>query len=636
VRGDPQFELDDVVLVGRRLNAPEPGSSSFGDIVSVTGLAIGVGDNGISVVGPRPGLVHTLEWARIISVDLTAYSTFENGSPARSLYLVLDDRRVQFLVRPEQLPAARLDELVTLLRRYLTPGVTVLAPESPAAPASAAVAPVRPAAVAPVRPAAVGPAVAPPAQVAGRGSTEPRIYSPGRRMSLPPPPPRANVSMPPAPSQAASSVERSQAAPPFPTPSQLSAPQNAPPHTTEETTLGAVVSTPRSSTPIQRTVGGLINPIAVPQARLVAASTEDTASSSRPSEDPTSRPQTPTTPLPIPANAQTSPEWQGDLGDPNLAQSPGLYEPGPASGEPGEEPRSGADESDETEPGSGSQGADPKHRPQRRRRRIVGTGFSLMAILVVGGVVGFIATTSGGTSNPTADNQPGVSTKSSSGGSSVNLQGPGQRATAGPVASVLNLDLAEFPPGWHLGRLSPWSRVPTAQANKSLAGCIGLPASDVSILTAPPPGNASGLYSSDWVSQSGQYPRAFQSTVELFGSPSVPTRDLAALSGPKAARCLQGWFGSLDRNRDQIVGVPSVTAFRAPAVRGEKVAAFHATVLTEQSGLRRTVHEDLLVLASGRIEVAVVGEEIGAGLSSPLETSVLSGLENRLFAEASS
>ena len=141
MRGDPQVELRGAVLVGRRVvpvaqvetdtgsgpgTGNDPGVNTDAataggptEIVSVTGLLVRVDSRGLTVEGPRPNVVHTVSWQRIRSVDAGKPATFDDGNPARSIEVELDDRSVQFIVPADVLGENELGLLDEIVSRHL-------------------------------------------------------------------------------------------------------------------------------------------------------------------------------------------------------------------------------------------------------------------------------------------------------------------------------------------------------------------------------------------------------------------------------------------------------------------------------------------------------------------------------------
>jgi hypothetical protein len=244
----------------------------------------------------------------------------------------------------------------------------------------------------------------------------------------------------------------------------------------------------------------------------------------------------------------------------------------------------------------------------------------------------------GGSASPGSNNAPGVATRDSSGGTSLGtsdpvLLGPGANATEQSVSAVVNVDGAELPAGWRPGR-APWSRVATNGADAALAQCLGMPTSDIGIVTGTTQPQGPPLVPSLWMTSGST--AGFFSQVALNQSASTVQSDMTALDKRDAASCLRGWFASLDLSGDRIVGVPTVVGFTPAVVAGERVSAFGVSVTESSGGATESVDEDLVILGAGRIEVAVVGEAVGESVDAPVEASLLSGVENRLLAEASS
>jgi hypothetical protein len=576
VRGDPRIDLHGVVLVGRRQPTVPPSSTDqaaqSAETVEIAGLSLQVGAIGIVVEGPHPGVVNTLNWRRIGSLEIGAVISLSSGAPARSLDVELDDRSVRFLVPVTELDDDRLRDLIRFRDANLAP---VVASPSVVAPPVVTPPVVTPPVVTPpvvTPPVVTPPVVTPPvpsAQEPARSPVKVRESAspatPPRTILLPPAPPSSKVAMPPAPSQADSSTNN---------------------------VGGSRTSNGSSHSPaVDET---LLRPIAVPSAtRVVSPRSPDGE-----------------------AALATLPEVA-------IATAPQIDTP-PTSAMPGTEPDSLAD-------------VQPTRHVSRSRRRPALTAAVVVVVLAVAGAAIGIGLDHHGPSSASGGNRPGgVATKSSSGVSAPVFYGPAEGANPQTVASVLNIDLAELPSGWHSGS-APWRRVPTSAANSALAGCLGFPATEIGIVTGTDAASGPDVLGSSWATDSAHGsagPAGFESVVVLTGSSSVASSDLDDLGTSKATSCLQGWFASLDETGDQIVGVPSISRFYPAVARGEVTAGFHISIVTGSSRSPRPVNEDLVVISAGRVEVALFGEALSGKVSASVEASLISGISNRLAAEA--
>jgi hypothetical protein len=282
--------------------------------------------------------------------------------------------------------------------------------------------------------------------------------------------------------------------------------------------------------------------------------------------------------------------------------------------------------------------AGSRHVPGARRRPLL-VGTVVVVVLAVAGVtIGFKLDHHGSSSVFEGNRPGGVATKSSSGTSTPVLYGPGPGANPQTVASVLNIDLAELPSGWRSGK-APWPRLSTTQANSALAGCLGIPTADVGIVTGTNAPSGPSVISSAWATNAVHGSTGltgFESAVVLTGSELVARSDLGGLDTSRSTPCLQGWFASLDQSGDQIVGVPSISRFSPTVGAGELTAGFHISIVTGSTSAPRPVNEDILVISAGRIEVALFGQTLSGRVSSSIEASLISGISNRLAAEAAS
>jgi hypothetical protein len=602
VRGDPQIELRGVVLVGRR---PTPSSSESpppksgkasksklsSDTVEIHGLSLKIGASGLVVEGPHPGVVNTVNWKRIGTLDVGAIVSLADGSPARSLELELDDRAVRFLVPVTDLDEERLGDLIRLrdanLAREQEPAIPPVAETPVEVTPGASTTP-----VGPVPPKATPPAQTPP-------SPGPPKPAP-RGVLLPPAPPSSKVAMPPAPSQVESSTSEGDGASP----------------------KGSNVSKVTSTVD-----GTLLRPIAVPSATRVRSP----------------RNVEPESVLATVPEVAAAPSVSGGSLATATATPPGfdLSVPAPDPLADTHFEDVAAESSGASQNGSAS-GVIANSRPERtprRRRRTTLAGIVGVVLAVAGTAIGLELAHHGG-SSAVGGNKPGsVATKSSSGGSTPVLYGPGPHANSQTVASVLNIDLSELPSGWHSGS-APWRRVSTLQSNSALAACFGIPPEDLGIVTGTTAPSGQTVVSSRWATDAPRVSTAstgftgFESAVVLMSSESIARSDVDALDGSKAPSCLQGWFASLDESGDQIVGVPLISRFSPSVGSGEIGAGFHVSIVTGSTASPRPVDEDLVIVSAGRIEVALVGQALNGKVSSAVEASLISGISNRLAAEA--
>lgn len=648
MRGDPQVDLPGAVLVGRRFARGErvPSHSSAGDAVAegetvtIPGIILRIGSDGLTVVGPKPDVVHNVLWQRVKSVEVGENSTFEDGSPARSIDVELDDRKVCFLVPVAVLTGERRRILNEIAREHLGPvGVPGPGPElqPPAqvvvnnAPAPAAVLPVED----PVEGTVEGtvllamPVSEPepvPEQmlVTGSGWTSPA------KLVLPPPPPRSDVAMPPSPKDARESASAA-----------------------ADLTGGGRSGSAGQS---QQTVFFL--PLAVPPARRVqtpgqvpgqpgsafAGFNEASDLPKVPSRLPPPPPRGSSSHLPPKADGSDARESDARQSDARQRTAPGGFspeEPRPSEPAPVAVPFVGPSTTAPVEPSRTVPGQDPeprsstrRDRTKRRRTTLLASGLVLVLAVAGGTVFGLSVTDPGRSATPTTGSTIGPSTRNSSGGEPGALTGPASGADAPTVAGALNIVASGLLASWQPGH-APWSRVATAEANSSLARCLGLPVSHIGALVGIRQPDGPRVYTSGWISD-GSGNAGFESMVELNRAVATQQSDMAALDLPGAASCLQGWFGSLDVSDDAIVGVPSVKALTISVGPGERAAGFGVSVSTRTGSTQENVHEEVVILGGGRVEVGLVSESIGGILSPSFESSELTGIESRLRTVAGS
>ncbi len=640
MRGDSQVELRGAVLVGRRVVPRDDAKSvgpdaGVGELVTVEGLLLRIDSRGMTVEGPRPNVVHTVSWQRVRSVDAGKSAIFEDASPARSIQVELDDRRVQFLVPVEALGDDQLRVLDEIVSEHLRvqsrghPGGHVRGRRETDNEILGAIdrTPTPPSAPAPAR------QLARFAAPGGRPAVKaPKLRFPvgggSSRHGLPPPPPGSNVVMPPGPSDAGADAASRAGA-----------------------DAASEAGADAASADRFGIHADLLIPLAVPAARRVHAPNRpafDSSAFDSSSFDAASRRVAPKLPPPPPGGSGSQlpppPAEPAHVELPRAELSPvgaAPVELAPAeAAQPSEVPRSPGTLAPDTrnvrETATRSSGSGDQVRKRRRQRKrwsrrstVVG-GTLLIAAAAVGGTLfGLEVTDNGSPHVASSPGLPGVATRSSSGGSP-----PSGGVGPGTVAGVLNIVAAGMPPGWTAGG-APWAWVATPQSDAALAGCLGLPVSHAGIATGATQPGGPRVDSSGWfVSPSGA--SAFESYVVLTNAPATEESDVAALTGNRAGSCMRGWFASPDQSGDQNVGVPTVSSVAVQAISGERAVGFRAAAVTRIKGAEVQVNEELVVLGAGRVEVALVGESIGEQVMSTVESSQVHGLEHRLGSVTSS
>ena len=629
MRGDPQVDLPGAVLVGRRFvredgispaghaEHPAPTPELVGEPVTITGIILRIGSFGLTVVGPKPDVVHNVLWKRVRSLEFGENTSFEDGSPARSIDVELDDRKVSFLVPVAVLTGERRRIVNEITRTHLAPFTDV-------GPAPQAVGPAHEAGPAPQEvvvdhdtgtvpetgtvPGTIsaGEEISSREEIldpAPRHAPEPGVTAPASVL-LPPPPPRSNLVMPPAPRDAGDSP----------------AVGGEPPHMNGTSPMNG-----SSGAPVQHAPMFLL-PLAVPPARRVAPPRLPpppprplTPMASWLEQPPEPSPLTAASPSPPPVSVPSvgptaGPKVGLKVGAPEPSSGPSsfrLARPAPVDRAPRPTPTN----------------ASTRDHRRPRTKSVVGAGLGLVVVLAGGAVFG-LSLTGHGAATPTTATTHGPSTLNSSGGEPGGLNGPASNADPRTVAGGVNIVAAGALKGWQVGT-APWPRVATAGADVSLARCLAMPVSHIGALVgATQPGGPS-VYTSGWITRDSPS-TGIESSVELNQSVVTQQSDIATLDGSGATSCLQGWFASLDVSDDAIVGVPSVKALDVSAEAGESAAGFSVSVSARSGGTLKNVDEQLIVLGAGRVEVGLVSESIGAFVSPALEATEVTALENRL------
>lgn len=662
MRGDPLVELRGVSMVGRKSSSSD---DRAGEEVMVEGLTLRMGSDGLTVESRDATAAHTVKWERVRSLVPGTEARLRNGIRARRIEVDLDDRSVQFLVPLSSLRDNQVDSIKELVARHVVapngagaqvarpevkpplsasddsnvaysnpradepqrksrPQVQKVPPVSP--PASPLKAVRRTARKSPTeKTVAAAPTkkvvAAPPTQPTGRlGKLIPlRRESAGMpsatNVALPPPPPSSSrVSMPPRP--VISEKPRREIDP------ELLSPLAVPPaRLMEEPSVPTTMVQPVPATPTLETHledVPTFDPSIVADRKLPALPPPPPGQSLRlpTAPDPPRREPEPVArrrPPPPPALPPPPPVAPNPIGE-TVPQLPP---------EPQEE-------------------APPvvKHRRPRKRSRVIPM-LAVVALLLIGGIAGavFGLSSTGGShaATPPPHTVPSIATRATSGGSPVDAQGPGPSATLSTVAGSINLELADFPGGWSAGQ-QPWGRVAAPDANAQLAGCLGIPESDLGVLLGAQQSSGPSVESSGWFESatSATDKSGLQSVAVLETDSATENFDLSAFASSEAPGCLQGWFGSLDVNRDPIVDAPtmSTVSFTPPA--GVRAAGFETVVTTRVGTSDSRVEEELFVLGSGRVEVSLEAVAVGGSIDSSVLTTELKNIESRLQAAVAS
>ena len=623
MRGDPQFEqlgqleLRDAVLMGRRLPSDGDTGLHVGGSAGIRGLVLRIGAAGLTVVGPDTTAVHTVAWRRVKTLVIGPVTVID-GSPVRSIEVDLDDREVAFLVPATALGGVQLRALESLARRIVKGDRPVeYSPVEYSGPADEQADELR-------RSEAEHPGFVPPERV-----------PPGS--ALPPPPPSAHVAMPPRPSDAGASTSSRPPSPrrlrPVrrPAQAQVNAPRRGEDALAEHG-AGALDSS-------------LLSPPAVPQARLVGLEEirSDTAA------DPATSASV--SPAAAPPERASAPPVPPVLPPPPPGASISRMPPAPP------EPSGVGTRHRDT--GSTGQGSDTlgartraefdtgrpawpvgTHKAKERKRRsravsVVAVGVVLAAVAAGGAIFGLSVTDGGGQALPRAQHPPMPQTRATSGGTGAPSAGSEGGSTAASVSRTVGIAASDFPSGWGSGA-APWPRVATEASNVSVASCLGIPVSQLAILTGDDEPGGPLAEDSGWITTPSGQAAGFESVVEVTSSVGAQVSDLRAFAAAAAAKCLQGWFASLDADHDLIVGAPTVQTLRIAFPSGERSAGFSVSIVTELDGRPTNVNEEIVVLGAGRIEADMLSEALGDPVPASIESEELSSLGRRLLQAASS
>ncbi|MFZ0666999.1 MAG: hypothetical protein WAM97_14700 [Acidimicrobiales bacterium] len=634
MKGDPRLELRGAVMVGRRTDPKSPGSSD--EQVTVVGLTLSIGPDGLTVESRDSTAAHTVKWERVKAVAVGSEATFADGARARSIDVLLDDRSVQFLVPYESLPDTEIQLIREIVGRNTgsafaipDPRPTEMVPKP--APLKAAGRDVR-------KRAAPKPKASPlePRQTGRLGKLIPlaiRTRTPTTNsVVLPPPPPdHSRMSMPPRPSDADGSRPAPTMDPSLLTPLAV-------PFATRVPDPRPVAETPTPA-PIEHA------PVE-PRAEVGPVEEIPTFDPSILSESRRRLPAMPPPPpvgsgvrLPPPVAASTRPDtaMQESPFVPVAPMPPGdVAPPVPPAAEmlppPAEKPERAPD-------------AAAGHRKPRRRRSRTLPLLSIVAILIAAGIAGAVfglTTTSRGHGAAGTPTVPTVATRGLSGGPDsssttppVSSDGPSPGTTLASVAAALNLSMADFPAGWKDGP-APWSRVAESQANDSLAGCLGIREKDLGLILGIQQPTGPPLLSSGWFDSTAPAQTGFETSVVMTGDAGRQVSDISAFGSSDAASCLQGWFASLDVAHDPIINAPTMSSLPLDLPSGEHGSGFESSVTTRIGSTQKTVDEELFVLGDGRIESALVCESVGAPVNASSVSTQLHDLESRLTSAVSS
>jgi hypothetical protein len=281
-----------------------------------------------------------------------------------------------------------------------------------------------------------------------------------------------------------------------------------------------------------------------------------------------------------------------------------------------------------------------RQRTRRRSPRLTRLGaWLVLVVAVIGGAVFGLAITDHGGNSASGNNSttpPGVATRGASGGSPKDAKTttpqPPSLVVAGVMSRGVNLTTADLPTGWAPGA-QPWVWSATAQADRSLAGCLGVPVGHLGVLTGNTEPGGPTVSDSGWVDSPTAPETGFKTYVVPIEQPTQ-AYDLSALSSGGAATCLRGWFASLGQSGDQIVSAPDVVTMPVHGLSGQRTAGFKVSLVTRTSQGQVGLDEDIVVLGEGRVETALVSESLGSPVATSVENAQLNGIEHRLASVA--
>jgi hypothetical protein len=242
---------------------------------------------------------------------------------------------------------------------------------------------------------------------------------------------------------------------------------------------------------------------------------------------------------------------------------------------------------------------------------------ALLALLVVVALVGTVLIAVRIRDNNQAANPALVvpqSTSTTAPPAPSSLTGPPASASSITVAEDVNLKLSDLPSGWGNAKLVNIKGVPSpfadvqAKADATLAQCLGVPLSQVGIVTGKTePGGPSVWPSRIFVTKSRFNPSAV-SVSSLASSTATEQGALAALLKPGSAHCFDVYYQTSFAS-EHITSAPLVNQFRVPQHAGEEVIGLDVHIGILLFGQPAVYDYDVVVIGAGRLEVAIGAQE---------------------------
>jgi len=188
-------------------------------------------------------------------------------------------------------------------------------------------------------------------------------------------------------------------------------------------------------------------------------------------------------------------------------------------------------------------------------------------------------------------------------------------------ARLLVLTQTDLPEGWHS---SPHTADPVAdREDRKLAACA----------RAPDP--ATSQTADAFGDVFGQGAQTVSSEAVFLRTESLAKKAVAALKGARAIQCARASvlpvLNEELRKRGLKATIRSINVTRGSLAVQGFVSAFHIVVTIAAAGTAITIHEDVVVLARGRVQARATFLDVGVAFSPAFELSLVKKLSEKLF-----
>jgi hypothetical protein len=241
----------------------------------------------------------------------------------------------------------------------------------------------------------------------------------------------------------------------------------------------------------------------------------------------------------------------------------------------------------------------------------------LLAMLVLVALVGTVVIALRIRDNNNSANAPLIvpqPTETTAPPAASTFSGPPASANPLDVADSVNLKLSDLPSGWGNVKLVHIKGVPSpfadaqSKADAALAQCLGMPQSQVGIVTGKTESGGPTVWPSRIFVTNSPFNPSAVSVSTLVQSTAVEQADLAALLKLGSAHCFDVYY-STSFASEHIVSAPLVNQFRVPQHAGEEVIGLDVHIGILLYGRPAVYDYDVVVIGAGRLEVALGAQQ---------------------------